>query len=114
VLALPLSSFDGAREPRLETMQSLDLLCQIAEVFFADLCHFTTRAFALLAHPKDCCDVAQRKAENLRMANKTEPVQIIRAVDSIARFRAFWLRKKPLAFVETHCLNIDPRFPRSA
>src|SRR5487761_109237 len=84
LLAQPLPSLNGARKFSLETVQSLDLLCQIPEMFFADLCYFTAGASSLFAHPKNRCNLVQREAESLRMANETQPVQIIRAVDSIA------------------------------
>lgn len=59
-------------------------------------------------HGKDFTDFIQGEPEGLSLANETEAMEVLIAVDSIPRRLSLWRGKQPLALIEPHLLDINP------
>jgi hypothetical protein len=81
-------------------------LPNFTEVALSQGDHAPAGARSLRAHAQDFADLFQGETKRLSLANKTEAMQVLRAVDSVAGFSARGLREKSSPLVEAVGLNI--------
>src|SRR3990172_12102427 len=92
-----------------QRVERRDLGAHALEMRLHQLVHVVAGQAALARKLEQPPDVGERHVERGAGAHEIEALEMLRAVDSIARGRSRGRLEQPLALVVPHCLRVDAR-----